>query len=130
MPRIIEQSQHVLDSSREIKLLNTDSYKAKIEETLFGQEEAAQRLAAIAVRLRSGIGAETHKPRGCFVEIGPSGSGKTEAVPALIRALSQEYSNLSSDELLKRFCIKINCADFQDDSSQQHNIARSCCSEV
>ena len=98
MARIPPKAVSVGDKERLKNLEN------ELKRTIFGQDQAVQKVAQAIKLTRSGLGS-TEKPIGCFLFSGPTGVGKTELSRELARVLGIQFIRFDMSEYMEKHTV-------------------------
>lgn len=98
MARIPPKSVSMSDKERLKNLEN------ELKRTIFGQEEAVQKVSEAIKLARSGLGPQ-ERPIGSFVFSGPTGVGKTELSRELARNLGIQFIRFDMSEYMEKHTV-------------------------
>ena len=106
-------SESVRNRLKKIEITDSlfDVVKCRLEQDIFGQEEACEAVARMVTKFESGVN-DIHRPAGVLIFLGPTGVGKTEMSKALTKHLFGKFSDGNYK--------KIDCSEY----SEPHTISR------
>jgi ATP-dependent Clp protease ATP-binding subunit ClpA len=93
----------------ELKVTSSDkdrleSLEQRLQQVVFGQEEAIRSLATSIKRSRAGLGEPEH-PVGSFLFTGPTGVGKTEVARQMAALLGVEFMRYDMSEYMEKHAV-------------------------
>lgn len=92
----------VVKKSEKSKLNNLET---KINEQVFGQEQAVSKLVETIQVSRAGLSLKTDKPVGSFMFAGPTGTGKTETAKQLAENLGAKLIRFDMSEYMEKHAV-------------------------
>jgi ATP-dependent Clp protease ATP-binding subunit ClpA len=98
MARIPTQSVSTSDRSK------LENLEARLNEVVFGQDDAIRSLVTAIKRSRAGLGIPG-KPIGCFLFTGPTGVGKTEVARQVALILGVEFIRFDMSEYMEKHAV-------------------------
>ena len=78
--------------------------EARLNEKVYGQEEATRSVARAIKRSRASLKSDT-KPIGCFLFAGPTGVGKTELAKVLASELAVNFHRFDMSEYMEKHAV-------------------------
>ena len=92
--------------------------KSRLRDRIAGQDKAVDSIAALYMKIKSGVDLHTGRPIDAIMLAGPSGVGKTKSVIALVDMFIEddmEYSNSYQNQARnpESWMLKIDCGSYQ-----------------
>jgi len=76
----------------------------RLEEVIFGQDEAINAVVSAVKRSRAGLG-HPDSPTGCFLFAGPTGVGKTEVARQLAQVMGVHFERFDMSEYMEKHAV-------------------------
>jgi len=76
----------------------------KLQQVIFGQEEAIDAVVSAVKRSRAGLG-HPDSPTGCFLFAGPTGVGKTEVARQLSQVMGVHFERFDMSEYMEKHAV-------------------------